>query len=258
MIICEVGLNHLGYEEYSWDYIERLCKLDCDAITYQVREKDFYKKEFVGYDLSSEHYSEIIKFCQDSGKEFGVALADTERIDEFIELGVNFFKVLSWDLDNYSYIEKLLDTGKPISVSTGTSTTDDLDKFYEHFKEYDTDRIKLIHTQLSVEPEDTNLKAIPKIKERYPFKVSYGNHCKNRNIIYSAISFEPEDIWFYVTGDLGENEWCYSHPDEIHAIDLDRLQFYLNDIRQIQSGLGSGEKIKTNNKAWNKGLKGKL
>ena len=35
MIICEVGLNHQGDEKYSTKYTEKLCRTNCDAITYQ-------------------------------------------------------------------------------------------------------------------------------------------------------------------------------------------------------------------------------
>jgi len=43
MIVCEVGLNHLGNEEYSTMYVEKLSKSNCDAISYQIREPEFYE-----------------------------------------------------------------------------------------------------------------------------------------------------------------------------------------------------------------------
>ena len=45
MIVCEVGLNHLGNEEYSTMYVEKLSKSKCDAISYQIREPKFYEKD---------------------------------------------------------------------------------------------------------------------------------------------------------------------------------------------------------------------
>ena len=45
MIVCEVGLNHLGNEEYSTMYMEKLSKSKCDAISYQIREPKFYAKD---------------------------------------------------------------------------------------------------------------------------------------------------------------------------------------------------------------------
>ena len=74
MIICEVGLNHLGSEKYSLEYVTELCKTDCDAITYQIREKSFYKGEFSDYTLSDSHYQEIIKICKKNNKLFGFPL----------------------------------------------------------------------------------------------------------------------------------------------------------------------------------------
>ena len=45
MIICEVGVNHLGSKTYSDEYFKTLMDTDCDAVTYQIREKDFYERD---------------------------------------------------------------------------------------------------------------------------------------------------------------------------------------------------------------------
>ena len=44
MIVAESGINHMGDEEYAKTYVDRLSKSKIDAITFQVREKSFYKK----------------------------------------------------------------------------------------------------------------------------------------------------------------------------------------------------------------------
>ena len=62
MIVCEVGLNHLGNEEYSTMYMEKLSKSKCDAISYQIREPKFYAKDkYKDYELSFDHYQGLIK-----------------------------------------------------------------------------------------------------------------------------------------------------------------------------------------------------
>ena len=45
MIICEIGLNHLGNLEYSKKYVEYLSNIDCDALTYQIRKMIFIKEK---------------------------------------------------------------------------------------------------------------------------------------------------------------------------------------------------------------------
>ena len=48
MIICEIGLNHFGDIGYSNEYVDVLSSTGCDAFTYQIREKEFYKNSFEG------------------------------------------------------------------------------------------------------------------------------------------------------------------------------------------------------------------
>ena len=136
MIICEVGLNHMGNEEYSHEYVNHLINIKCDAITYQIREEGFYQNErYNRFDLSINHYKSLINRSHESNKKFGIALADHQLISQCEEIGVDFYKVLSWDLNSYDFIDNLLQTNKPLYLSTGMSPIEEIDKFYEKFKD---------------------------------------------------------------------------------------------------------------------------
>lgn len=243
MIICEVGLNHLGREDYSTHYIEVLTSLYCDAITYQIREKDFYERDkYKGYDLSFKHYA---KLKNSTNKKFGIALANHDLISECENIGIDFYKTLSWDLSNYNFIDKLLETGKPIHISTGTSSLEDLDKFYKRYG--NNDHINFIHTQLTQDSKDANLSAITTLKERYPYGIGYGNHSSNMKIIFGAVALRPEDIWIYVRGSV--NTWRF-HPDEFWALSLNDADEFLRDIWELKKALGNGLKESTNTKGY--------
>ena len=240
-IIFEVGLNHMGRESYSNKYLDTLLSSDCDAITYQVREKHFYENEaFKNSELSFSHYSDILEKIHNSNKKFGIALADENLIDKFEEIGVDFYKVLSWDLSNYKFIDKLLKTNKPIYVSTGMSSIEEIIDFCEKYK--NNDNIILIHTQLSFDVEDVHLKAISYLKELSSFPVGFLSHCKNPMVIYSSISFEPSDIFIYVTGDEEEK-----HPDEPHSIKLIDVNKFVSNIKYLKLSIGRKTKIKMEN-----------
>ena len=244
MIICEVGLNHLGNEEYSTMYVEKLSKTNCDAITYQIREPEFYKRDkYKNYELSLEHYQKLIK---STNKKFGIALTDENYLEVVEDLNPNFYKVLSWDLTNYSYIDKLLNnTEKPIYVSTGTSSLDNLDDFFNRYGF--NKRISFIHTQLTKKPEDTNLKAIPFLQNRYPYGIGFGSHNENLNVILGSVTFRPQDIWFYVKG--GDYSWRY-HPDEFWSVLVSDVDLMIENIKVIESSLGDGLKKSTNTKGY--------
>ena len=244
MIVCEVGLNHLGNEEYSTMYMEKLSKSKCDAISYQIREPKFYAKDkYKDYELSFDHYQGLIK---STDKKFGVALADEGYLEMLNDLNPDFYKVLSWDLTNYSYIDRLLnDTEKPIYVSSGTSSLEDLDEFFNRYGY--NERISFIHTQLTKKPEDANLKAIPFLQNRYPYGVGFGNHSENLNVILGSVTFKPQDIWFYVKG--GVYDWRY-HPDEFWSVLVSDVDLMIENIKVIKSSLGNGLKTSVNTKGY--------
>ena len=83
MIVCEIGLNHKGVEPFAKQMVEQLIETNCEAITFQERENDFYKNEFEGFRLPDDFYDEIINSGND--KLFGVALANHDRINDWIE-----------------------------------------------------------------------------------------------------------------------------------------------------------------------------
>tara|TARA_Y100000768_G_scaffold1265_1_gene1006 strand:+ start:3099 stop:3833 length:735 start_codon:yes stop_codon:yes gene_type:complete len=244
MIICEIGVNHLGNLEYSKYYIESLSNSKCDAITYQIREYDFYKKEkYKNYNLSFDHYLEMKKL---STKKIGFALSNQDLLDECESLKPDFYKILSWELSNYKFIDQILDkSNKKIHISTGTSSMKDLDNFYKRYGE--NKRINFIHTQLSKEPKDTNLKAIPFLINRYPYDIDYGNHCNKKSVILASVTYEPKNIWIYVKGSSFKYRF---HPDEFWAIELSNIDSLIDEIKIVQLSMGDGLKKSTNSKGY--------
>lgn len=244
MIICEIGLNHLGNIEYSRKYIEYLSSTKCDAISYQIRENDFYKREkYKNYELSFEHYSEMKTI---SNKKFGFSLSNRELLKDCEVLNPDFYKILSWELSNYKFIDQILEnTNKSIHISTGTSSITELDLFFKRYGY--NERINFIHTQLSSDSEDTNLKAIKALKNRFPYKIDFGNHCENKCVIVASAVFQPSNIWFYVKG---ANFNFRYHPDEFWAVELQNVDKLINEINIIKSSLGDGFKKSTNTKGY--------
>ena len=99
----------------------------------------------------------------------------------------------------------------------------------------------------SPEVKDTNLKAIRSLSERYPYKVSYGNHCENKSIITASVVFEPVNIWLYVKG--GDFNFRF-HPDEFWAINILELNSLIHDINSVRLAIGDGLKQSTNTKGY--------
>lgn len=244
MIIAEIGLNHMGSEEYLMSYIESLADTPIDAITIQVREDDFYKNSLDNTELilTKNVYEKAVYKIKSGKKKFGVAISNLNFIP-FFRGKVDFYKILSKDINNIELINELINKDDiPVFVSTGMSSYNEIFSFLKHVKKNKLKNLRLIHTRLSNKIEDTNLKAIQEMKRIFQIPIAYGNHCENLAVIYSAISFEPTAIFLYVKGDKVNN-----HPDEKHAIPLNEIMIYSKNIKLLFKALGNGNKIITNN-----------
>ncbi len=238
MIVAEIGINHMGSEEYAETYIGALLKSKVDAITFQVRESEFYKKKkWQSFYLCDDFYKKIIS--QISGKKkVGIAISDIKKIDFFESLGVDFYKILSRDLSNKKLIEKILDTSKEVYVSTGVSTITDIKKMLKRSKKR-KNQITLIHTQLTHKIDLVNLKMIEVMKKELDRPVGFGNHCQNLNVLYAAVSFQPSDFFVYVKGNKRNFD---KHPDEEHAISIYSIDNFIKNILELSQAVGTGVK----------------
>ena len=235
-IICEIGHNHNGSLAYAEEYVEDLILIKPDAITFQFRELNRYNGADYNLQLNNSFYAKNIQKIQNNGIDVGIAIADIRKILFFEELNVKFYKVLSKDIENYDLIEQLILTKKIVYVSTGMSDYDQIQRFVD-FIGPSKNKFRLIHTQLTYEIEEINLKAINILKDKFGLPVAFGSHSNNSNIIYASTVLEPHAIFFYVKG-----KRIKKHLDEEHAINLKDCVSLIKNIQDINIALGSGIK----------------
>jgi N,N'-diacetyllegionaminate synthase len=241
MIICEVGLNHCGDINYANQYVSEIIRCKSDAILFHIREKSFYlSKENEMKILPDEFYINAIKNIKSNNIEFGVTISDLDKIDFCEKIGVDFYKVLSQEIENTELIKKLMKTNKRVFVSTGLSDLDGIQKLVNLIKEH-KDKFSLIHTTLDPNLDYVNLKAIPMLRNKFNISVGFGSHARNARVLFLSLAYEPSDVFFYVKGNRVEK-----HQDEIHAINLDKLSETIQDLRELPLTIGTELKLKIN------------
>lgn len=242
MIIAEIGLNHLGKKKYLNRYLNTLLKTNIDAITLQIREPNYYKK-YPYLKLDKKIYSYVSNYVHSYGKKFGMAVCDWSVINFLTSIGVDFYKVIRNDINNNLLIDTLMNTKKPVFVSTGMSSQEDIENFISYIKK--NNNFKLNHTQLSYNVGDCNLSAISAMK-KYGLDVSFGNHCENHNVIYLSLAYNPSDILFYVRLNTKDD-----FPDSKHAIFIDDVNKITNNLKMLPLSIGNGTKTQINNRIEN-------
>lgn len=244
-IFCEIGMNHMGDEAYADAYLEALESARPDGLTFQVREKEYYAKQQEGEStfLSDEYYRAASERTKKAGFMFGVAVCEAERVPFFEEIGTDFYKVLSKDIGNVALVAALLTTGKPVYVSTGTSSEEEIEAFLAGLGTAVPANLSLIHTQLSYEDADTNLRAIARLQEHFGVPVAFGSHSTDVNALYLALGFSPSALFLYVKGDRP-----IKHKDEQHAVTLGDTPLVIQEVRKLETMKGDGIKKKMANR----------
>jgi N-acetylneuraminate synthase len=240
-IIAEIGLNHLGCEERAWRMLHGAIATSIDAVTFQIREPSFYKDEDpVRRRLAHDFYREAVKACHAGGKRYGLAIADESAVEKFDSLGIDFWKTLSWDFKNASLRKRLEATGKPMLMSTGLSSMEDIAEMKAHDR-----NITLIHTQLSHKVEEVNLKAIAEMRRQTGLPIAFGLHCAQHDVLKTAVGFEPSALLFYV-----KEGGCPRLFDDEHAVFLSELKPWADCLRSLEAALGTGTKSSAQKPAW--------
>jgi len=239
MIICEIGLNHMGNIKYANEYINKIIKSKADGILFHIREKSFYQNNSKLL-LSDKFYANAIKKIKKSNLKFGITLADPNKIEFCEEIGVDFYKIFSRDILEKELIKKVISTKKQIFVSTGISNIKEIKKFEKIIKNKKK-QITLVHTHLDKDISKVNLNAMTELKGKFKMKIAYGNHAENPLVTYLSLAFQPSDILFYVKGSKYQQ-----HVDEPHAVTLDELDNFVQNIKILPNALGNKNKIKLN------------
>jgi len=239
--IAEIGLNHIGEEARAVDLLTKVLASGVDALTFQIREPKFYESQESSHrPLSMSFYTKAAERCREAGLQFGIAIADRLLVESFQEIGTDFWKTLSWDFGNKELRDALFKTGKRVFLSTGLS---DMATVIEGSK--GLSNATLIHTQLSQDAGDVNLKAIPTMAKTTGLPIAFGLHCEDHDVLKVALAFEPASIFFYVKQAGIEGLF-----DDKHAIDVEELSGYVAELRKLNQSLGTGEKASMQKPSW--------
>lgn len=237
MIVAEIGLNHLG----DTKHLDRYLKLasSVDGITIQILSDSFYQdKKYASFKLSDNEIIDFIDKAYRSGYKVGLVLDNYQLVEKYNSSKISFYKILSKDFNNSNLFKAISKTSaNDIYISTGMSQYIELDEVIPALVNLDG-RVKLIHTQLSNEIEDVNLKAIEVMGARYKVPIAYGHHCIDEKVVYASLGFSPESIFFYIKG--YDN---LKYPDDFHAINASFINDFVYNIKFLQKSIGDGVKV---------------
>ena len=260
-IIAEAGVNHNGEIEKAKEMIHEAKKAGADAVKFQTfitenlvskqaPKADYQKKITTSeetqfqmlkkLELSFEDFIELSKYSIEVGIDFLSTAFDNDSIDFLSSLSMPFWKIPSGEITNKPYLTKIAKTKKPIILSTGMCTIEEISKALEVFAGYSRDDIILLHcnTEYPTPYKDVNLKAMETMREKFNVKVGYSDHTEGIEIPIAAVALGAVVIEKHFTLDKNMNG-----PDHKASLEPDELADMICAIRNIEKAMGTGEKV---------------
>lgn len=254
-VIAEIGINHNGEVEIAKQLVDVAVAAGCDAVKFQKRtpsicvpleqqqtrrQTPWGEMSYLEYkertEFGVEEYSDIASHCLSMGVEWFASPWDLPSV-EFLELmGVPAHKVASACLTDDELLLELRASGKPVLLSTGMSTIEEIDHAVEVL---DTDRLVMMHST-STYPcpaDEVNLRTLDTLRERYGVPVGYSGHERGLQVSLAAVALGAVAVERHIT--LDRAMWGSDHAASLEPRGLELL---VRDIRVIEEAMGDGVK----------------
>jgi len=253
-VIAEIGINHNGSMFYAKKLIDQAFESKCHAVKFQKRDiESVYSQEELeryrespwgttnreqkeGLEFSIDQYKELYSYTKNLGMDFIVSCWDRKSI-QLIEdnLEVDYHKVASALVTDEEFLKDLVNTGKPIILSTGMSTEEQVDNSVRILSK----NLEYILACTSTYPsaiDELNLRYIQTLKDKYSnFKIGFSNHYSGFEASFGAVALGAECIEFHIT----EDRTAYGSDQAASIQDSKKL---VNGIFNMEKMLGDGVK----------------
>lgn len=252
--IAEIGINHNGSMEIAKKLIQKAHDSGCQAVKFQKRdinsvytpeELDTYREspwgttnrqQKEGLEFNIDQYKELENFSSSLNLDFIVSCWDLVSLD-LIEknIDVKYHKIASALLTDKVFIEAVNSTGKPVIISTGMSSEEQIDAAVRKL-----DNIEYILACTSTYPtsdEEVNLKYITTLKEKYPnHKIGFSNHQNGLIASFGAVALGAECLEFHITLD----RTMYGSDQ---AASIENVEDLVSGAEKMKNLLGDGKKV---------------
>jgi len=254
--IAEIGGNHEGNFAYAQALTQLAIDSGADAIKFQFytgdtlvsrREGLDRNAHFKKFELSDSQNLELIQMVED-GAALPMASVWSEGMLAWADPSLPIHKVGSGDLTCYPMLALLAKTNKPIILSTGLSSLNEVASAINYIDKCNPSYIsehKLALLQCTssypTPDEDANILAMLALKAEFGLPVGYSDHTLGSDAIEAAVAVGAEIIEKHFT-DTREGK---TFRDHLIALTRDEVRASLQKMRRITSFLGQGDKILT-------------
>jgi N-acetylneuraminate synthase len=254
-IVAEIGINHNGDLNLAKNMIAAAKQAGVNAVKFQKRtpelcvppdQRSQMRETPWGYityleyrekvEFSEKDYREIDRYCRDLGITWFASVWDEPSVDFLEPFQPACYKIPSASLTDHALLKHLRKTGRPVILSTGMSTINQIDKAVEILG---TDNLCITHATSTYpcEPDELNLKMILTLKQKFSCPVGYSGHEVGLIPSVVAVAIGANLIERHIT--LDRALWGTDQAASVEPGGFERLVKY---IRVSESALGDGIK----------------
>jgi N,N'-diacetyllegionaminate synthase len=250
-VVAEIGVNHEGNVEAAEQLLHAAADAGADAVKLQSYSPDRF--------ISSgdrERFARVSKFRLDEAaherllqvsKQRGIALFSTAVTEDTVPLLARLFpaiKIASGDLDFEPVIKGAAASGKPVIISTGNATVEDVDRAVAWCREITGDRIReqvvLLHCVASYPAPiaQANVRSVAFLRERYGLTTGYSNHVIEIEAVLAAVALGAQLVEVHVTDRKADRAF----RDHSLSFEPHELAALVQSIKRVRNSLGNYDK----------------
>ncbi len=255
-LIAEIGINHNGDIKIAKKLIDNAVKAGFDAVKFQKRDLNLvYSQELLnsfrespwgntqreqkkGLELGSREYNIINSYCKKKKIEWFASAWDVNSLEFLKKYKCRYNKVASAMIVDKNFLIKVSKQKKHTFISTGMSTTKDIDQAVKIFKKNKCS-FELMHcvSTYPMSVKDANLKTINGLKKRYKCNVGYSGHENGVAVSLAAFALGISSLERHITLD----RTMYG-SDQAASLELSGMVDLVNSVNIMSTAWGK-EKI---------------
>lgn len=232
--IAEVSSNHSRDLDRALAFVDAAAEMGCDAVKFQLfRIDELFAPEILArsemhrnrrdWELPVEFLPALAERCHGHGMQFCCTPFYLDAVDE-LHPHVDFYKIASYELLWDALLERCARTGKPVVLSTGMATADEIAHAVEVLRQAGCTDLTLLHcvSGYPTPVNECNLAAIQTLRERFACRVGWSDHSVAPGVIFRAVHrWGAEVVEFHLDLDRHGEEYAAGHcwlPDQMASV----------------------------------------
>jgi N-acetylneuraminate synthase len=255
--IAEIGINHNGDMDLAKKLIDAAYVTGWDCVKFQKRTPDICVPEdqknkirqtpwgemkYIDYkhkiEFQKKEYDIINEYCKSKPIHWTASVWDLPSLEFIMDYDVPFIKIPSAHITNLDLIERTARINKPIIISTGMSTLEEVDNAYNAIINHNPNLVIMhCNSTYPAPSEELNLKVIESFNKRYDAIIGYSGHEYEVEPTVIAVVLGAKVIERHIT--LNHNMWG---TDQKSSLEIDGMDKLIRRLSIVESIIGDGDK----------------